>query len=332
MPAAPPAPPATLLPDRQRSFVERGVALPFTAPLLAGARLRQLPGQAPEVLLPAPTGRGVYVVGWRDCVASCAPTLHDHHLWDRLARLPRPSPGGVRAAAREVAAAGLAGRAARQAAAAALGAQAEWRLRLLAELAARMGIAPPGPPWLGQLAGTLAEVGLGPRPGGLLIPRLAALERLAREGGQAYRLCGRAEVGIVVGVAIGAARLTLAAMPGSLEPLWALLARLPAATEPELLPAEAAALAERADWLLDGWDRLTALWADQRATRPEEALAEIAADAPVPAEEADAWPGAPADWPSLLAARRNLPPRPLAAPGARPALVARAERLRLRAA
>ncbi|MGG5810685.1 hypothetical protein, partial [Falsiroseomonas sp. CW058] len=68
------------LPERPSSFADRGVAVPFTAPMLAGARLRRPAGRPPELLLPALGGRGVYILDWDACLGACRPTLHDRRL------------------------------------------------------------------------------------------------------------------------------------------------------------------------------------------------------------------------------------------------------------
>jgi hypothetical protein len=112
---------AAALPERPATFAERGVAMPFTTPMLAAARLRRGADGLPELLLPALGGRGVYILGWEACLGLCGPTLHDRGLWAELAGRT-PSPAAVRDAARRVALRGLAGRAARAAAEARLAA------------------------------------------------------------------------------------------------------------------------------------------------------------------------------------------------------------------
>lgn len=131
---------------RPRSFKDRGVAAPFTTPLLSGARLRRLettepcaseramsrqpprpePGSALErlrlpaldVVVPNPSGgRGVYILPWTDIAALCRPTMHDVVLGQSIGlpggeTPPSLTPTFVRAASRQVAAQGLAGRAA----------------------------------------------------------------------------------------------------------------------------------------------------------------------------------------------------------------------------
>jgi hypothetical protein len=95
---------------------ERGVAVPFTSPALAGARIRLL-DHRPELVLPHPAGaRGVYIFPLASLAEYCAPTLHDVRLSERLMSAFPMSPTTVRRAARITAAEGAAGRAAASAA------------------------------------------------------------------------------------------------------------------------------------------------------------------------------------------------------------------------
>jgi len=93
------------------TFQERGVSVPFTTPLLGGARMRKSRRDNDvEVVVNSPAGgRGTYVMPWRGVGAFCQPTLHDKVLSIRLAVLPALTPAAVRDAARLTAAEGLAG-------------------------------------------------------------------------------------------------------------------------------------------------------------------------------------------------------------------------------
>lgn len=100
------------------TFLERGVALPFTTPLLLGGRIRPAERGGAELVLANPAGtEGVYVVPWSTLQDICAPSLHDRALWARISALPMLAPRTVREAARAVAAEGFAGRPAARAAA-----------------------------------------------------------------------------------------------------------------------------------------------------------------------------------------------------------------------
>ena len=101
------------------SFLERGVAVPFTTPQLAGARVRPAERTGTEFVVPNPSGgRGVYVLHWGGIRQLCRPTVHDTLLHQRISRLPVMDPRGVRLAAGRLAAEGMAGRDASIAAAA----------------------------------------------------------------------------------------------------------------------------------------------------------------------------------------------------------------------
>jgi hypothetical protein len=104
---------------KPESFLERGVAAPFTTPQLAGARIRYAARTGTEFVLPNPSGgRGVYIMDWSAVRQLCRPTVHDTLLHQRVARLPSMDPGSVRAVARQLAGEGHAGKDASIAAAA----------------------------------------------------------------------------------------------------------------------------------------------------------------------------------------------------------------------
>ncbi len=105
-------PDATLIQSlKPASFQERGVAVPFTTPALAGARIRPADRTGTEFVVPNPSGgRGVYILTWTGVKQLCRPTVHDTLLHQRMSRLPVMSPAGVRATARQLAAEGLAGK------------------------------------------------------------------------------------------------------------------------------------------------------------------------------------------------------------------------------
>jgi hypothetical protein len=94
--------------------------VPFTAPLLAGARVRDSGRDGIELVLPNPSGGpGVYIQHWsaaKEAREAYRPTLHDSVLLHRLAGPVALHPRTVRAAAWDVARRGLAGHAARTAA------------------------------------------------------------------------------------------------------------------------------------------------------------------------------------------------------------------------
>jgi len=103
------------------TFAERGVAVPFTTPLLNQARLRLDRNDRFEFLLPAFTGgKGVYVLPWKALPEMMTITLHDRLLFEAIEKLETHSPESVRQAALTVAQTGVAGGDAASAAAASL--------------------------------------------------------------------------------------------------------------------------------------------------------------------------------------------------------------------
>lgn len=112
------------------TFLDRGVSLPFTTPLLVGARMRLAERAGMELVIANPGGgRGFYVMPWSAMPEICTPTLHDRRLWQLLAAEPVISPSAVRAASRLVVQEGYAGRAAAAAASAAEDGRAADRVR-----------------------------------------------------------------------------------------------------------------------------------------------------------------------------------------------------------
>ncbi len=104
--------------------------MPFTTPLLAGARVRMGSKNTPELVIPNPSGgRGVYIVHWSGVRALCNPGVHDIMLFRRLTGLARIDPGTLRQAALGVALQGYAGTAAAAAAALTQAADRARRLR-----------------------------------------------------------------------------------------------------------------------------------------------------------------------------------------------------------
>ncbi len=106
-----------LKPYHPATFQERGVAVPFTTPLLGGTRARPADKQRVELVIPNPSGgRGVYIMPWAAIAAWCQPTLHDSVFNERIASLTNVTPATIRRVALQVAAEGLAGEAAMESA------------------------------------------------------------------------------------------------------------------------------------------------------------------------------------------------------------------------
>jgi hypothetical protein len=126
--------PALTLPPVQTyqptTFRERGVAVPFTTPLMAGARARPGDRHAVEFVVANPSGgRGVYVLPWSSVCVLCRPTVHDSFLADKLTTLGTINPSTIRQAALATATEGLAGAPAAVAAAAAIDLERQERLQ-----------------------------------------------------------------------------------------------------------------------------------------------------------------------------------------------------------
>ncbi len=300
--------------ERPATRAERGVFVPFTAPMLWGARMRRVPGSPPELLLPSLSGRGTYVLDWRSAVAACTPSLHDRQLWARLSLLQHPTPAGVRGVVRKVALMGHAGRPAQAAAEAALEDQRASIQAVKAALVQRMPASPDAPAaaLLGGLADLLADCGAAPGMASPLARQVAALDAFCTDLSAWTRRVpppSGQNAGLVV---LAAARYSLAAIRACLAAIWpaledlpGLLARGPAGLR---LMGE---LIERPDWMLDGWPPITALWASATTQERSALAAEVAAIIPVPAQESDRWPGTAGDWDTVLRGRRLLATLPV---------------------
>lgn len=93
------------------TFLERGVTVPFTTPAIAMARLRPSDTGNPELIVANPSGAdGSYVFPLRALPDFTTPSVHDRLLFDILIELPVITPSEIRSAARRAAATGAAGR------------------------------------------------------------------------------------------------------------------------------------------------------------------------------------------------------------------------------
>ncbi|HEV7266290.1 MAG TPA: hypothetical protein VGN83_15410 [Falsiroseomonas sp.] len=310
---------AATLPERARGFAEAGVAVPFTTPMLAAARLRRLPGKPPELVLPPLGGRGSYVLGWDSCLA-LSPTLHDRALWLRVASMPAMTPAAMRAAAREVAAQGLAGRPAQAAALAAREAQAA----LHAALEARFAAAPP-------LIEALAETGPDGGPGTPVAVRLDALSGFAEAATAQALAANEAADRETARLVASAAQLALAATRAALTARRQAVEALSATPTDPALIARIALLASRPDWQLDGWCRPAAL-ARLAPGSLGPLLREVLLALPVAPFEAEEWWSSAGGWDAVLRGRARLAPRAVRGGEARVDMVARLEAMRAVAA
>ncbi len=97
--------------SRPLPHTERTVGIPFTTPLISGAKARLAKGGAVELLVPNPSGaRGYYVMDLRATREFCQLSVHDEVLLENLLSVDAVTPATVRRCARNVAIAGSAGR------------------------------------------------------------------------------------------------------------------------------------------------------------------------------------------------------------------------------
>lgn len=311
------------------TFAERGVLVPYTTPLLAGARARKQGRAGAEVLLPKPSGgSGLYVVPWESVTQLCRSTVHDRALNKQLGALTDITPGSVRQAARRVALGGLAGREAQIAGQAAV--QLDQRTQALSSFllllalqervrpqgldlarfaapdpelqaaaqrtviahAAQLGIPPEVLPLHLKQAGD-AFSGVGVHGSSRRTRLLVLMDMVARlqeemiEWTKAQPM-GTGELGGMI-AEVAAATLTCATITlrdarTMTQDVVALLQQWPANG------GQLRRVAERPEWLLDGWEQICQLWqaAENHAARGA-ALDEIAMLVPVLPKETGDW-------------------------------------------
>jgi len=304
------------------TFLERGVAVPFTTPVLAGARAR--PGASGiDLVVPHPAGvRGVYIMAWSELPNFCAATLHDVMLSERISALKAVTPRDIRMAARAIAGEGAAGRGAKDAARAA--AEADRQAVLLANIgilqllvdqtggatgaataldrAAKSAIQLLVPK-LNRAAATLtndveslsllyAGLGVGPARGrarcahliGAIEAMLAEVRPLADRHPGATGLAASLVSGTAE-VTLSLARRTLAEAHARLDDIPALLAAWAADG------TGVAATLARPDWLLDGWEGICLIWKLADDAHRRAAVSEMALMVPAIPKEAGDWVG-----------------------------------------
>jgi hypothetical protein len=324
------------------SFVERGVDAPFTAPLLAGARMRGNRQAGLELVMPNPAGsRGVYVLPWTSARSRCSPTMHDLRLYEELRRLPALDPAAVRLAARTVAAEGLAGAAAQTAAGAAAAEEAALRRQFAAVLwmGARSAVLPGvtaavAARDIDAIAALFVPLGLQPSADAARLPRVqAGLEGLRIETDIWARANAGDELSAVAGMISAAAAATAAVAARMLHEARGLAVDLPALLRQwQRAPDALAALLGRAEWVLNGWDRLVLLWQEAKLVAAQRGIllemSQLVPDLPVEAAGWMRWP------PEALQPVRGCRVLSLSegwrTGGARFGLIARNERMRAR--
>ncbi len=331
MPQAEPLPPPIL--GQPETFHERGLAAPFTTPAFATARVRASPKF--ELVLPNPSGgRGAYVLAWADIRKHFTPTVHDVRFCRRLAAcersLPLLLPTDIRRVAREVAQDGFAGR---PAAAAANAAQRRTSFheeaakdRLAAAFAATGLEARRAAAAILDLACLYGDIGLGAQADAARVPVLIDLVS-AVVGDLAKAAANRNETHRAARAMIASSgELTIALARRAM-----MAARQRGENAPSLLrdwASDRSALAlelARPALLLDGWERVAALW--REAGDNDHVLPELAGLVPPLPAELDSWFGLPGCAAAQTAMRRAASLTPPRGDGTLCDVVARNERL-----
>jgi hypothetical protein len=309
------------------------VALPFTTPLLGGARARLSRNRGIELIVRNPAGgRGVYVMPLTAVTALCRPTLYDKVVSNRVAFLETVTPATVRAIGRAAAAEGLAGEGAMHAArAAAKTEEGDRRVvvhHLLSSLIRQVSVGSnasptvPGPnspdldararqtiawlaPRLGQSAGwgvkaldaladamtgvgTSAAEEVGRIPG--LIRQLGAMRDEIADWASTQRDSDRAFFAHTVCSVADFTRSVAATMITRTRALTDDMVGLLRHWASD--PQSVVRVAERPEWLLDGWEQICLIWnyAQDNAAR-RVALVEIGDCIPTIPKELNEWGG-----------------------------------------
>ena len=316
--------------------------------MLAGARVRPAPRAGLELILPNPSGgRGSYVLPWTELGSLCRPTVHDVRLTERIAALRSVTPATIRRVAGDVACQGFAGRAAGSAAAAALASEQESLIVTNFELLLRLlqQEEPPGnalaapaidrpadverrakqtiaivAPRLGQDATVIAAsleqlaalydpIGLGPRAIPARIPYAVATLKLLRQEAAALPTEADEHAPALLQMLVSTADVTIALAERALSE-----ARSAAGQVTGLLaawrddPVGLARQLARADWLMDGWDRICRLWSvDPRPAARRDVLDEIAQLLPIIPHEVGHWVGFHVEIDTIIYLRRMVP-------------------------
>jgi hypothetical protein len=287
------------------TFLERGLAIPFTTPQLAGTRMR--PGERVplELLIPNPTGgRGVYILPSTNLQVLCRPSLHDLRLIMLIAERNGITPSAIRVAALDVASEGLAGREA--IAAAHHARQAEQRSLLqtnfemllallrqidprpsgeastdsesvealerrahaaVANVAPELGLAPSDAArLLKALAEVFVPIGVGGSRATARIPALfAGLAELRQEATEWWQT--KPDDGALEAALLAmVADLTLRCMRVTMGDAHAMTKDMRGLLHAwHSNEAKIAKRIARSEWLIDGWDRIIQMWRDSRA-------------------------------------------------------------------
>jgi len=310
------------------TFLERGVAVPFTTPLLGGTRARPGDHEGLDLIVPNPSGgRGVYVMNWSAISELCRPTLHDKLLSDRIGALISVTPAAIRLVARQIAAEGLAGEEAMEAAKRSIqgdhGSQLVTNYQLLVMLVEQVGLVKqtintPGAldmesrarmtvahvarilgktaPWVATalegIADCLTQVGISSSSTDSKVSQLMILLRQTRD--QIADWSGsqlEEEQELYARMVAAVADLTLALATTTVTRVHALTGDLVTMLREWAADSDQITrIAARPEWLLDGWEKICMVWAAAKDDAERRAaLAEVADLVPIVPKEAKEW-------------------------------------------
>jgi hypothetical protein len=285
--------------QRPATFVEAGVAGPFTTPALAQARLRVDHRGRIEVVARNPTGAdGMYVLPLKAATELFRLSIHDRAMVERLETIQPISPLSIRKVALDLALEGLAGPDAREAAERALHEDEEHALLTLLFLLERL-LAEAGQPridWqtidtgdrearerlkphfrrlepstrmkgadlvaaVDALSAAVAPVGFEQAPFESLAATTLKDLRLLHESVAAWALAEGEDFVKISSLVIDCAALTVTCAERSLEQASALVRSVGRLLEAHATAPEAVGdVLSRPVWLLHGWRHLIALW------------------------------------------------------------------------
>lgn len=310
------------------TFKSRGIAAPFTTPLLSGARVRESERIGNEIVATNPSGgRGVYVVRWNGVCALSSPTMHDTLLFQQLGTLGELTPRAARDMALKVALDGYAGQDALAAAKKTLALDRNQRQQagflMLQNLVNQVEpgkspkatartpefdqhvdavlerLAPSLRRTSAELAADVSAIsdgfapyGIGLNTNGARIPRLidrlddtySAIFAWAKADADQEMGSLASAVGSSIRTAAKWGRSILLSTRSVLDDPLTLLARR--ISDPNTVKD----LAERGDWLLDGWERVCLLWQVPSGVASRNvALLEMAQCLPALPQEAFQW-------------------------------------------
>ncbi len=328
------------------TFLERGASVPFTSPMLTGARVRPAARTGLEMIVPNPSGgRGHYILPWTDMGALCQPTVHDAQLTERIAALHSVTPATIRRAGREIVSQGFAGRAAGNAAGVALAAERDslvltnfqLLLRLVQQEERGDAAVPPEAerpadlerrakrtialiaPRLGQDADAIGSsleqlatlydpLGLGPRTIPARLPHAIGLLKRMRQEAAVLPTDTDEVAPALLDMLVRTADVTLDLAERAVFEARDLANQMTGLLSAwQANPGALGRKLARADWLMDGWDRILQLWAaDTRAVARREALDEIAALLPIIPKEAGDWVGFHVEVRNVVYLRRHV--------------------------